>query len=163
VTDSDITDVRPSRFLAHVRVRFHDIDALGHVNNAAYLTYLEQAAIDHAALAGFDMARMRELGGLFIARRHELDFLKPAYERDLLQIETWIEEARGARAIRRYEVRRLAGDSLDACRPDRLAAANESSPDGEAILSGRTEWVYVDPAGRPKRMPAELLEWFSPG
>jgi YbgC/YbaW family acyl-CoA thioester hydrolase len=104
VTDSDITDVRPSRFLAHVRVRFHDIDALGHVNNAAYLTYLEQAAIDHAALAGFDMARMRELGGLFIARRHELDFLKPAYERDLLQIETWIElasrqvcKSRGAR------------------------------------------------------------------
>jgi acyl-CoA thioester hydrolase len=162
VTEIDAAAVRPRRFLAHLRVRFHDIDALGHVNNAAYLTFLEQAAIDHAALAGFDMARMRELGGLFIARRHELDFLKPAFERDLLQIETWIDEARGARAIRRYEVRRLASDGLDACPPDRLAAPDEPSPTGEAILSARTEWVYVDPAGRPKRMPAELLEWFSP-
>jgi acyl-CoA thioesterase FadM len=49
VSDADAT--RPPRFLAHVRVRFHDVDALGHVNNAAYLTFLEQAAIDHAALA----------------------------------------------------------------------------------------------------------------
>ncbi|HEU5434738.1 MAG TPA: thioesterase family protein [Thermomicrobiales bacterium] len=153
---------RPPRFLAHVRVRFHDVDALGHVNNAAYLTYLEQAAIDHAALAGFDLTRMRELGGLFIARRHELDFLKPAYERDLLQIETWIEAARGARAIRRYEMRRLGDGGRAAVPPDRLVAADEPQAAGESILSGRTEWVYVDPAGRPRRMPAELLAWFRP-
>lgn len=152
----------PPRFLTHLRVRFHDLDALGHVNNAAYVTYLEQAAIDHAALAGFDMARMRALGGLFIARRHELDFLKPAYERDLLQIETWIDEARGARAIRRYEARRLAADGHEPIPPDRLVAADETELAGESILSGRTDWVYVDPAGRPRRMPPELLAWFSP-
>ncbi|HEX5500114.1 MAG TPA: thioesterase family protein [Thermomicrobiales bacterium] len=152
----------PPRFLTHVRVRFHDVDALGHVNNAAYLTFLEQAAIDHAALAGFDMARMRELGGLFIARRHELDFLKPAYERDLLQIETWIDEARGARAIRRYEVRRLDAAGHEPIPPDRLVEGAEPTPAGEPILSGRTEWVYVDPAGRPRRMPPELMAWFRP-
>jgi acyl-CoA thioester hydrolase len=151
----------PPRFLTHVRVRFHDVDALGHVNNAAYLIYLEQAAIDHAALAGFDLARMRELGGLFIARRHELDFLKPAYERDVLQIETWIDEARGARATRRYEVRRL-GEGGATLAPDRLLAANEPAPTGEPIVSARTEWVYVDPTGRPRRMPTELLAWFRP-
>jgi acyl-CoA thioester hydrolase len=160
VSDADAT--RPPRFLAHVRVRFHDVDALGHVNNAAYLTFLEQAAIDHAALAGFEMERMRELGGLFIARRHELDFLKPAYERDLLQIETWIDEARGARAIRRYEVRRIGEGGREAVPPDRLIGADEPEPAGEAILSGRTEWVYVDPAGRPRRMPPALVAWFSP-
>ncbi|HEU0115608.1 MAG TPA: thioesterase family protein [Thermomicrobiales bacterium] len=152
----------PPRFLAHVRVRFHDVDALGHVNNAAYLTYLEQAAIDHATLAGFDLARMRELGGLFIARRHELDFLKPAFERDVLQIETWIDEARGARAIRRYEARRIGEGGRDALPPDRLLAADEPAPAGEPIVSARTEWVYVDPTGRPRRMPAELMAWFRP-
>jgi acyl-CoA thioester hydrolase len=158
---SEADSSAPRRFLTCVRVRFHEVDALGHVNNAAYLTYLEQAAIDHAALAGFDMARMRELGGLFIARRHELDFLKPAYERDLLQIETWIDEVRGARAIRRYEVRRIENGG-DRCPPDRLIAAGDEPAPGEPIMNARTEWVYVDAAGRPKRMPPELLAWFSP-
>ena len=45
------------------RVRFRDCDALGHVNNAVYSTYLEEA-------------RMDILGGLreFILARVEIDF-----------------------------------------------------------------------------------------
>jgi acyl-CoA thioesterase FadM len=62
-----------------VRVRFHECDPLGHVNNAVYLNYLEQAAIDHALLVGWSQQRLeREAGGVFVARRHELDYLKPA-------------------------------------------------------------------------------------
>lgn len=59
------------------RVRFHEVDALGHVNNAAYLNYLEQAAIDHATFLGLDLRRLQALGGVFVARRHEIVFLKP--------------------------------------------------------------------------------------
>ncbi len=65
------------RYLAHFRVRFHELDPLAHVNNAAYVNFLEQAAIDHAAAAGYDLERLRRVGGLFIARRHEIDFLRP--------------------------------------------------------------------------------------
>ncbi len=45
------------------RVRFRDCDALGHVNNAVYSTYLEEARLD-------------VLGGLreFILARVEIDF-----------------------------------------------------------------------------------------
>jgi acyl-CoA thioester hydrolase len=45
------------------RVRFRDCDAMGHVNNAVYSTYLEEA-------------RIRVLGGLaeFILARVEIDF-----------------------------------------------------------------------------------------
>ena len=45
------------------RVRFNDCDPMGHVNNAAYSTYLEQA-------------RIAVLGGLepFILARVEIDF-----------------------------------------------------------------------------------------
>ncbi len=44
----------PDTPLAMLRlaVRWGDMDALGHVNNAAYLTYIEQARID--ALAGIE-------------------------------------------------------------------------------------------------------------
>jgi acyl-CoA thioester hydrolase len=45
------------------RVRFRDCDAMGHVNNAVYSTYLEQARI--AILGGLDP---------FILARVEIDF-----------------------------------------------------------------------------------------
>jgi len=50
-------------FAWHERVRFRDCDAMGHVNNAVYSTYLEQA-------------RIGVLGGLseFILARVEIDF-----------------------------------------------------------------------------------------
>jgi len=49
--------------IRHERVRFRDCDAMGHVNNAVYSTYLEEARID-------------VLGGLsdFILARVEIDF-----------------------------------------------------------------------------------------
>ena len=50
-------------FVCRERVRFRDCDAMGHVNNAVYSTYLEQA-------------RIGVLGGLseFILARVEIDF-----------------------------------------------------------------------------------------
>ena len=50
-------------FAHRERVRFRDCDAMGHVNNAVYSTYLEEA-------------RIRVLGGLtpFILARVEIDF-----------------------------------------------------------------------------------------
>src|SRR3712207_7954185 len=76
-------------FEAFFRVRFHEVDALGHLNNAAYLNYLEQAAIDHATYLGLDLPRLQELGGVFVARRHEIVFVRPTFA------ETCCESSRG--------------------------------------------------------------------
>ncbi len=47
------------RFVHRERVRFHDCDPMGHVNNAAYSTYLEQARIAVlGSLADFILARV---------------------------------------------------------------------------------------------------------
>ena len=35
------------RFSVPIEVRFRDLDAIGHVNNAVYLTYLEQARLGY--------------------------------------------------------------------------------------------------------------------
>src|SRR5215213_1310317 len=75
-----------SGFLAHFRGRYPEMDALGHVNNAVYLHYLEQAAIEHSSALGFTSELLDRLGGLFIARRHEIDYLRPAVVGDLLQV-----------------------------------------------------------------------------
>lgn len=51
--------VEPSRFVHRERVRFRDCDALGHVNNAVYSTYLEEARIGVLGdLASFILARV---------------------------------------------------------------------------------------------------------
>ena len=91
-------------FETYFRVRFHEVDALGHVNNAAYLNYLEQAAIDHATFLGLDLPRLQELGGVFVARRHEIVFLRPTFAGDVLRVVTWLAEPRGARVDRHYLV-----------------------------------------------------------
>ena len=87
-------------YLLHVRVRYHELDPLGHVNNAVYLNWLEQAAIEHAEAAGWGAARLAELGGAFVARRHEVDYLRPAVAGDVLRVATWAESLDGARALR---------------------------------------------------------------
>ncbi|HZA91065.1 MAG TPA: acyl-CoA thioesterase, partial [Gemmatimonadales bacterium] len=99
-----IPDPQVPAFETYFRVRFHEVDALGHVNNAAYLNYLEQAAIDHATFLGLDWQRLQALGGVFVARRHEVVFLKPTFTGDLLRVVTWLGEPRGARVDRQYLV-----------------------------------------------------------
>ena len=59
------------------RVRFRDCDPMGHVNNAAYSTYLEQA-------------RIAVLGGLepFILARVEIDFRAELRPGDEIEVRT---------------------------------------------------------------------------
>jgi YbgC/YbaW family acyl-CoA thioester hydrolase len=67
-------------------VRHHEADAVGYVNNAAYLHYLEQAAIEHSAAVGYPLGRYREMGTLFIVRRHQIEHLRPASPGDVLEV-----------------------------------------------------------------------------
>jgi acyl-CoA thioester hydrolase len=54
-------------FVHRETVRFRDLDSLGHVNNAVYLTYLEQARIAFLAPHGAEVTSM-------ILARVEIDF-----------------------------------------------------------------------------------------
>lgn len=141
---------------AYFRVRHHEMDVLGHVNNAVYLHYLEQAAIQHSTALGYDTPRLNALGGLFIARRHEIDYLRPAVADDLLHVVTWAAEMTGARALREYAIVRhalLADGSIPA---DRLLTPG-SAPVGEIVVRARTVWVWVGAGdGRPRRIPPAL-------
>ncbi|MBD2101795.1 thioesterase family protein [Leptolyngbya sp. FACHB-261] len=129
------------RFTTQLRVRYHEMDPLGHVNNAVYLHYLEQAAIEHSEYLGFGEARYRELGGIFVLRRMQVEYLRPAVAGDTLAVETWLQEMRGPRVIRRYEIRRRNGADL--------------------LVIAEAVWVWVDAASvRPKAIPASILEVF---
>jgi len=101
----DVERLDESRRHVHeFHVRFGDIDALGHVNNCRYLTYLEDARI-----AMFRLDPIREgrdpLNGLVIAR-HEIDYKRPLlFGPDLARVETWVTEMRAASFSVAYEIR----------------------------------------------------------
>jgi acyl-CoA thioester hydrolase len=57
-------------FVHREHVRFRDLDALGHVNNAVYATYLEQARIEFLRGLGATQEEM-------ILARLEIDFRAP--------------------------------------------------------------------------------------
>lgn len=117
------------------------MDALGHVNNAVYQNYLEQAAIEHSEHLGFTFDVYRELGGVFVMRRVEIEYLRPAVAGDTLEVSTWLKEMRGSRAVRCYEIRKQNQEEL--------------------LVTALALWVWVDTKTmRPRPIPSILLEGF---
>lgn len=128
-------------FTIHIKVQHDEIDALGHVNNAVYQRYLEQAAMTHSQHLGFTLERYQELGGIFVIRRIEMEYLRPAIANDVLAITTWVMELRGACALRRYEIHR--------------------EHDRHPLLTAEALWVWVDGTTmRPRSIPGIVQEAF---
>ena len=82
-------------FTHRLEVRFRDCDPMGHVNNAVYLTYLEQARFSHwRALWGFrKLPQSTGVSGIetetrpgVILARAEIDYRSQAREGDLLEV-----------------------------------------------------------------------------
>jgi acyl-CoA thioester hydrolase len=97
-----------ARFLHEVHMRWSDMDAYAHVNNTAYLAYLEQARV----AMFFDRYDGTFSQGTVISR-HEIDYLRPVvYHPEPLRIEMWIGEVRAASFTVHYEV--YDGDVLAA-------------------------------------------------
>jgi acyl-CoA thioester hydrolase len=88
-----------ARFVHEVHMRWSDMDAYRHINNSAYLAYLEQARV-----AMFFDRHEGFSSGTVIAR-HEIDYVRPVvYHPEPLRLELWIGEVRGASFTVHYEV-----------------------------------------------------------
>lgn len=69
-----------------IQVRWGDLDAMGHVNNAAYLTYLEQARVTYFSELGLWDGSGGGLG--LIMARAEIDYKLPIRGRDAIAVFT---------------------------------------------------------------------------
>ena len=126
-------------------VRFSDCDPLAHVNNAVYLTYLEQARITlWRAQLGAWPRPMPESGQRegFILARAEVDFRAQAREGDELEVRLALGGFGRTSATYEYEI-------VDA-RTERLVA------------SAKTVQVWIDyDAGRPVPLTDALKQTLS--
>lgn len=114
------------------------VDVHRHVNNVAYVQWMQDAAIAHAEACGG--ARLaQELGGSWFVRTHRIEYLKPAFLNDELTVLTWVANWRKVRSLRRYRFLR-----------------NQT-----VLAEGETDWVFVDAAtGRPKPISQHIVSAF---
>ena len=67
-----------------------EIDRLGHVNNLAYLAWMQAAALAHSAAQGWPPERYEQLGAGWVVRSHEIKYLQSAYEGERIVVRTWV-------------------------------------------------------------------------
>jgi acyl-CoA thioester hydrolase len=114
------------------------IDELGHVNNAVWVRWIQEVALAHWYSVA-DPAHQDDY--IWVVVRHEIDYLRPAFEGEVLIGRTWVGEApKGARFDRHME---FVGE------------------DGKVRVRATTIWAIIDKAsGRPIRVPAEVVAPF---
>jgi acyl-CoA thioester hydrolase len=126
-----------SHFSHRLEVRFRDCDAMGHTNNAVYMTFLEQARFAHwRSLWGFGNPQTPpDMPGVILARV-EADYKRPTRYGDTLEIRLTVAEI--GRSSFRYEY-----EIVDAA--------------GETVLTAKTVQVMYDyAANKPVPIPDDI-------
>jgi acyl-CoA thioester hydrolase len=124
------------RFTLSIPVRFRDTDAMGHVNNAVYLTYFEAARIPYyLMLSGRpDLARAD-----MIVAHIECDYRSPATFGATLVVGVRMEEIRSRSFTLAYRIEDAASATL--------------------VAEGRSVQVAYDYAARKTRLvPSDLIQ-----
>ena len=128
-----------SPFEIAISVEPADIDELGHVNNVAYLRWVQDVAVAHwrAVAAAEDQARLR-----WLVVRHEIDYKHPAFLGDRIVAKTWVGTASRIRFERHTELLR----TTDRC----------------LLAKARTLWCPIDAAtGKPISVGPDVRARFS--
>ncbi|MDR0475625.1 MAG: acyl-CoA thioesterase [Treponema sp.] len=116
-----------------LKVRTYECDSYGHVNNANYLNYLEFARYEFLKDIGFDYTAMLKDGyGVYISRI-EIDYKKPAFTDDELEIRS--------RSVKKGAVSGVI--------------AQEIWRGGDLLAEARVTWAFVNSNGMPVKIPPE--------
>jgi acyl-CoA thioester hydrolase len=116
------------------------IDENNHVNNVAYVQWMQDVAIAHSNHVGGTQAT-QQVGATWVARSHQIEYLRPSFMGDRIRILTWIADFRKARSRRKYKFLRLEDETV--------------------LARGETEWVFIDSTtGRPRSVPEAVASCY---
>jgi acyl-CoA thioester hydrolase len=125
------------------RVRGYEVGANNCIHDSVFLNYVQQAAFEASADAGYDTRRYDALGTIWVIRRQSIGFLAPLSYNDAVVAATWVSDVRRVRSHRETELHRLEDDSL--------------------VALARTDWVYIDAITLfPRRISSDVIEAFEP-
>lgn len=114
------------------------LDAMDHVNNVVFVQFMQDIAIKHwSSVKDADL----DAQTLWVVRKHEIEYLSPAFLHDQLLIRTWTGKHTAVTWNRHCEITRVS--------------------DQKRIISSVSNWVLVDrQTSRPRRITASLLSRF---
>ena len=116
------------------------IDENGHVNNVAYVQWMQDIAVEHYSSIGGVSAQGPH--ATWVVHEHKIEYLLPAFAGEEIEVRTWVENIRRVRSLRKYEFVRRS--------------------DGRLLVKGETDWVFVDiKTGRPLPIPETVSNVFS--
>lgn len=115
-----------------------DIDFMGHVNNANYLSWVQDAVVAHWQKIAPTHAVTEHL---WVALKHEITYRKPAFLNDEVFAEVILQKVQGARAFYDTVIKR-----------------------GEDVLAEvKSSWCCLDAETlRPTRIAQDVAEYFFP-
>jgi acyl-CoA thioester hydrolase len=92
------------RYSAKVHVRWDDLDAFGHINNAKYLTYVQEARSDFTWFSRQKAGKKPLLADMVVARA-EVDYIEPIYEGGMdVECQIWITRIGNSSFEMEYEI-----------------------------------------------------------
>ncbi len=116
------------------------IDENRHVNNVAYVQWMQDIAIEHYSSIGGVEAQGSNAS--WVVRGHRIEYFLPAFIGEEIEIRTWVENIQRVRSLRKYEFVRKS--------------------DGKTLVKGETDWVFVNMEnGRPLAITEEVKNVFS--
>jgi len=123
-----------------IRVIFGDTDQMGVVYYANYLRYFEASRAAYLRSLGKSYKDIETWGIALPVVEAHCYYRRPAHYEDLLSVEVWVSELRGASLRFAYRIQR--GDAL--------------------IADGDTRHAVIGTDGRPRPLPAALREAIPP-
>jgi acyl-CoA thioester hydrolase len=106
-------EIRGGRHLMQVRVYYEDTDFSQNVYHASFLRFMERGRTNYLRLLGagqralFEETQNEAPGFAFVVRSMAIDFFKPAFMDDVLEIATMPQEVRGASITLLQQCRRV--------------------------------------------------------
>jgi len=138
--------------------RAGDIDALGHVNNAVYLVWAQDAATAHWTTVAGDALTTKYV---WVALRHEIDYRDPVLPGETVDIRTWLGRADGPRFERFVDIRKVAEDAGDGPAEDGSCTAGAAQTASRFSAKVKTVWCLIDAKSRrPRRVGRDILDAF---
>lgn len=120
------------RFSHNFAVQKSDIDVQGHVNNVAYVRWIQDVAVAHWLSVTVESVRAKYT---WVVLRHEIDYKKQAFAGENVTASTWVGEPTRVSWERFTEIKR--GEDL--------------------LVKARSVWCMIEKeTGKPSRITEEI-------
>jgi len=117
-------------------VNKNEIDALNHVNNVVYLQWVNDVSEAHWKKLSTNNIQSKYI---WVAVRHEIDYVKPAFLGEEITLKTYIDTLKGVKSVRKVEIYR----------------------NDELLAKSLTTWVLLDAKTQKiTRIPNEIFHLF---